>query len=121
VIGQVLDPMEQREMERVSENIPGWLTRHLQDRDVKVVLVVSEGAMVRQNALLNNQLVHIDEPHFLDPVFTLALQQMHENPQLGNDYKRIFPVRYNFFPSLGLLCGLSCVRLRICGVWGLDW
>jgi hypothetical protein len=90
---QVLDPMEQNEMEQVSENISGWLTQHLHSRDVKLVIVVSEGAMVRQNALLNNQFVHIDEPHFLDPVFTLALQQMHDSPQLGNDYKRIFPVR----------------------------
>jgi hypothetical protein len=85
--------MEQNEMERVSENISGWLTQQLQNRDVKLVIVVSEGAMVRQTALLNNQLVHMGEPHFLDPVFTMALQQMHENPQLGNDYKRIFPVR----------------------------
>jgi hypothetical protein len=85
--------MQQNEMEQVSENISGWLTQHLQSPDVKVVIVVSEGAMVRQNALLSNQLVHNDEPHFLDPVFTLALQQMHERPQLGNDYKKIFPVR----------------------------
>ncbi|XP_023719780.1 uncharacterized protein LOC111871142 isoform X3 [Cryptotermes secundus] len=98
---KVLDPLQQNEMEQVSENISGWLTQHLQSPDVKLVIVVSEGAMVRQNALLNNQLVHNDEPHFLDPVFTLALQQMHERPQLGNDYKRIFPVRCNSAAEAG--------------------
>ncbi|PNF21165.1 hypothetical protein B7P43_G05121 [Cryptotermes secundus] len=113
---KVLDPLQQNEMEQVSENISGWLTQHLQSPDVKLVIVVSEGAMVRQNALLNNQLVHNDEPHFLDPVFTLALQQMHERPQLGNDYKRIFPVRFEDFTpsevSLSLIVPLKCYVLQ---------
>jgi hypothetical protein len=80
-------------MEEVSENISGWLAQHLRNPDVKVVIVVSEGAKLRQRALLNNQIVHIAYPHFLDPVYTQALQQMHEDPNLGSDYTRIFPVR----------------------------
>jgi hypothetical protein len=80
-------------MEEVSENISGWLAQHLQNPDVKVVIVVSEGAKQRQRALLNNQIVHITYPHFLDPIYTHALQQMHEDPNLGSNYTRIFPVR----------------------------
>jgi len=85
--------MAQNQMEEVSENISGWLAQHLQNPEVKVVIVVSEGAKQRQRALLNNQTVHIAYPHFLDHVYTQALQQMHEDPNLGSDYKRIFPVR----------------------------
>ena len=90
--------MAQNQMEEVSENISGWLAQHLQNPDVRVVTVVSEGAKQRQRALLNNQIVHITYPHFLDHVYTQALQQMHENPNLGSDYTRIFPVRWiNYF------------------------
>jgi len=80
-------------MEEVSENISGWLAQHLRNPNVRVVIVVSEGAKQRQRALLNNQIVHITYPHFLDHVYTQALQQMHEDPNLGSDYARIFPVR----------------------------
>jgi hypothetical protein len=80
-------------MEQVSQGISSWVTQHLDSPDVKVVLIISEGAMIRQNALLKNRIVQIKEPHFLDPVFTQALRQMHENTQLGSDYRRIFPVR----------------------------
>jgi hypothetical protein len=85
--------MEQNQMEEVSENISGWLAQHLRNPDVKVIIVVSEGAKQRQRALLNNQIVHVTYPHFLDHIYTQALQQMHEDPSLGSDYKRIFPVR----------------------------
>jgi hypothetical protein len=59
--------------------------------DVKLLLVVSEGAMMRQNALLQNMKLKFNEPHFLDPAFTQALQLLH-NPELANDYSRIYPV-----------------------------
>jgi hypothetical protein len=85
--------MEQNEMERVSADISGWVTQHLHSPDVKVVIVVSEGAMVRQNALIYRQTVQTGRPHYLDPIFTHALRQMHDCTQLGNDYRRIFPVR----------------------------
>jgi hypothetical protein len=85
--------MEQNQMEQVSENISGWVTQQLHSPDVKLVIVTSEGAMVRQNSLISRQIVKMREPHFLDPVFTHALHQMHDNTQLGNDYRRIFPVR----------------------------
>jgi hypothetical protein len=90
---QVMDPLEQSQIEQVSENISGWLTKHLYNPDIKLVVVMSEGAVIRQNALLNNLVVQINEPHFLDPIFTQALRQMHDNPKIGNDYRRIFPVR----------------------------
>jgi hypothetical protein len=80
-------------MEKVSENISGWLAQHLLNPDVKVVIVVSEGAKLRQRALLNNQIVNVLHPHFLDPVYTQAIHQMHEVPDLGSDYRRMFPVR----------------------------
>lgn len=86
--------MAQNQMEEVSENISGWLAQHLRNPNVRVVIVVSEGAKQRQRALLNNQIVHITYPHFLDHVYTQALQQMHEDPNLGSDYARIFPVRW---------------------------
>ena len=86
--------MAQNQMEEVSENISGWLAQHLRNPDVRVVIVVSEGATLRQRALLNNQIVHIAYPHFLDHVYTQALQQMHEDSKLGSDYTRIFPVRW---------------------------
>jgi hypothetical protein len=113
---KVLDPMAQNQMEEVSENISGWLAQHLQNPDVRVVTVVSEGAKQRQRALLNNQIVHITYPHFLDHVYTQALQQMHENPNLGSDYTRIFPVRFEDFTpseeSLSLIVPLKCYVLQ---------
>lgn len=85
--------MEQSQVEEVSQNISGWVTQHLYNPEVKVVIVLSEGAVVMQNALINKQIIQLRDPHFLDPVFTHALRQMHENTQLGSDYRRIFPVR----------------------------
>ncbi|GFG31861.1 hypothetical protein Cfor_02667 [Coptotermes formosanus] len=113
---KVLDPMEQNQMEKVSENISGWLAQHLRNPDVKVVIVVSEGAKLRQRALLNNQIVRITYPHFLDPVYTQALQQMHEDPSLGSNYTRIFPVRFEDLTqseeSLSLIVPLKCYILQ---------
>jgi len=113
---KVLDPMAQNQMEEVSENISGWLAQHLRNPDVKVVIVVSEGAKQRQRALLNNQIVHIAYPHFLDNVYTHALQQMHEDPNLGSDYTRMFPVRFEDFTpseeSLSLIVPLKCYVLQ---------
>jgi hypothetical protein len=80
-------------MEKVSVNISGWVTHHLRSPDVRVVIVVSEGAKLRQRALLSNRIVRVSHPHFLDHVYTQGLQQMHEDPNLGSDYTRIFPVR----------------------------
>ncbi|XP_021927229.1 uncharacterized protein LOC110833459 [Zootermopsis nevadensis] len=112
---KVLDPMEQSQVEEVSQNISGWVTQHLYNPEVKVVIVLSEGAVVMQNALINKQIIQLRDPHFLDPVFTHALRQMHENTQLGSDYRRIFPVRFEDFTqsevSLPLIVSLKCYVL----------
>lgn len=113
---KVLDPMAQNQMEEVSENISGWMAQHLRNPNIKVVIVVSEGAKQRQRALLNNQIVHSTCPHFLDHVYTQALQQMHEDPTLGSNYTRIFPVRFEDFTpseeSLSLIVPLKCYVLQ---------
>ncbi|PSN48983.1 hypothetical protein C0J52_03873 [Blattella germanica] len=97
---KVLDPLEQMEMECVSENISGWLTQKIINPDIKLVLVVSEGAVIRQQILLQSKKLVINEPHFLDAIFTQALRHLHDSPDLGNDYSRVFQVRFeDFHPS----------------------
>ncbi|KAJ9584018.1 hypothetical protein L9F63_021647, partial [Diploptera punctata] len=116
---EVLDIFEWEETEDASRNITGWLTRYIVNSDVKIVIIVSEGAMIRQKALLDNIKLELKKPHFLDPVFTQALQLLHD-PNLGNDYSRIFPVRFDDFTcntaKLSLIVPLRCyVLLRDLG------
>ncbi|XP_069692874.1 uncharacterized protein [Periplaneta americana] len=112
----VVDPFEEAHAERVSRNTSGWVTEQLGRPHVKLLLVVSEGARLRQQALLSGHAVRVAQPHCLDPLFTLALRRLHDDPELGNDYRRIYPVRFSDFTpndaTLSLITPLKCYVLE---------
>ncbi|XP_068083840.1 uncharacterized protein [Anabrus simplex] len=112
---KVIDPLDTKFSEDIAKNPPGWLVQHLNSSTTKVVFVLTDGAVVRQKALLNNMTLHFCRPHPRDGIFTYALQYLHENPQLSRDYNRVFTIRFseltNKSHALSLIVPLKCFAL----------
>ncbi|XP_049940401.1 uncharacterized protein LOC126416650 isoform X1 [Schistocerca serialis cubense] len=96
---EVLDPLDSRRLEEVFPAPVGWLWRQLRRQDVRVVVVVSAGALARQRRLLGQRTqdpaaAAAAAPHPLDYLFTLALRDMQDDYRLGGDYRRVYKVRF---------------------------
>ncbi|XP_049834796.1 uncharacterized protein LOC126278603 isoform X2 [Schistocerca gregaria] len=100
---EVLDPLDSRRMEEVFPAPVGWLWRQLRRQDVKVLVVVSAGALARQRRLLGQRTpdpAPAAAPHPLDSLFTLALRDMQDDYRLGGDYRRVYKVREIYPPDV---------------------
>ncbi|XP_049940441.1 uncharacterized protein LOC126416676 [Schistocerca serialis cubense] len=96
---EVVDPLDVRQhMAEVFPDEVSWLTRYLRRQDVKVVVVVSAGALARQTALLHGQppgRAAGTRPRPLDHLFSHALRVMQDDYKIGGDYNRVYKVRFD--------------------------
>lgn len=86
--------------EEIATGAVEWLNRLLECDDVKIVVVETECAMLRQKALFESVKLSYWDPTWLDDVFIQGLKNV-ESGKRSSQYDRVFVVRYimliNFF------------------------
>jgi hypothetical protein len=88
----VLDLFDEELFRAIAFDPELWLRNLLQDPDFKVIVVCSEGAFKRQQALLSGEVLNIPDNSSLDGLFSAGLRFI--TAQHANDAQRLALARY---------------------------
>jgi hypothetical protein len=88
---QVYDCFDHALVEEVATGAVEWLNRHLKCDNMKIVVVESECAMLRQKALFQGTRICYQNPTWLDDIFIHGLKEL-ANDKSSNHYNRFFVV-----------------------------
>jgi hypothetical protein len=97
----VYDCFDHALAEEIAAGSVEWLNRLLECDDVKIVVVETECAMLRQKALFKSVKLSYREPTWLDDVFIQGLKDV-ESGKRSSQYDRVFVVRYIMHVNLSL-------------------
>jgi hypothetical protein len=95
----VYDCFDHALAEEIAAGSVEWLNRLLERDDVKIVVVETECAMLRQKALFESVKLSYWEPTWLDDIFIQGLKNV-ESGKRSNQYDRVFVVRYIMLVNL---------------------
>lgn len=98
---QVYDCFDHALAEEIAAGAVEWLNRLLERDDVKIVVVETECAMLRQKALFESVNLSYWEPMWLDDVFIQGLKVV-ESGKRSSQYDRVFVVRYIMLINLSV-------------------
>ena len=98
---QVYDCFDHALQEEIATGAVEWLNRLLERDDIKIVVVESECAMLRQKALFEGVTVSYWNPTWLDGMFVHGLKVV-ESDRRSSQYDRVFVVRYMNLVNLAL-------------------
>lgn len=87
--------------EEIAAGAVEWLNRLLERDDVKIVMVETECAMLRQKALFEGVRLSYWEPTWLDDIFVQGLKAV-ESDKMSSQYDRVFVIRYIMLINLSL-------------------
>ncbi len=88
----VLDLFDEELFESIAFDPELWLSNLLQDPDFKIVVICSEGAYKRQQALLSKEVLNIPDNATMDGLFSAGLKFIQDNH--AYDYNRLALARY---------------------------
>lgn len=94
----VLDLFDEELLEAIAYDPEAWIDQLLQDDRFKVIVVCSQGAYKRHQALLNGEVLNIPDTDSLDGLFSAGLRFLQERHY---DRGRLAMARYETLP----LCG----------------
>jgi len=98
----VYDFFDHALVEEIATGAVEWLNRLLERDDVKIVVVETECAMLRQKALFETVKLSYWEPTWLDDIFIQGLKDV-ESGKRSSQYDRVFVVRYIMLVNLSLI------------------
>lgn len=98
---QVYDCFDHALAEEIAAGAVEWLNKLLERDDVKIVVVETECAMLRQKALFEGVKLSYWDPTWLDDVFIQGLKNV-ESGKRSSQYDRVFVVRYIMLINLSL-------------------
>jgi hypothetical protein len=78
-------------MEEIASGAVEWLNRHLECDNMKIVVVETKCAALRQQALFQGIRLCYQNPTWLDDIFMHGLKEL-ENDKRSNQYNRFFVV-----------------------------
>jgi hypothetical protein len=90
---QVYDCFDHALSEEIAAGSVEWLYRLLERDDVKIVVVETECAMLRQKALFEGVRLSYWKPTWLDDIFVQGLKVVESNKR-SSQYDNVFVVRY---------------------------
>ncbi|XP_014275033.1 uncharacterized protein [Halyomorpha halys] len=92
-VTKVWDPLDDLEIEKVSENPNMWLDSVLSRNNVKVILVEDSGISEWYESCRDGEPAF--RYHHLDGLFLYSLSVLHNNPYLCYDYRKLFIIRFS--------------------------
>jgi hypothetical protein len=95
---EVYDFFDHALVEEIATGAVEWLNRLLERDDVKIVVVETECAMLRQKALFETVKLSYWEPTWLDDIFIQGLKDV-ESGKRSSQYDRVFVVSIHGFTS----------------------
>ena len=98
---QVYDCFDHALTEEIATGGVEWLNRLLESDDVKIVVVETQCAMLRQKALFKAVKLSYWEPTWLDDIFIQGLKDV-ESGKRSSQYDMVFVVRYIMLVNLSL-------------------
>uniref|UniRef100_A0A1B6C653 SEFIR domain-containing protein n=1 Tax=Clastoptera arizonana TaxID=38151 RepID=A0A1B6C653_9HEMI len=91
---KVFDPFDPKDID-VRANKEGWLENLFQKPNLKVILVETEVAVIRQKQFLSDDYqFDFEDPYDLDSIFICGLSRIQSCVDFYNNYRRLFVVRY---------------------------
>lgn len=92
-VTKVWDPLDEQEIEEVSENPNIWLENVLSRNNVKVILVEDSSISEWYESCIKGEPTF--HYHHLDGLFLYSLSVLHNNPYLCHDYRKLFIIRFS--------------------------
>lgn len=87
------DPLSPSNDMQVGMNPVRWLHFYMNKPNMKFILVAHKQGILREKAWLEDREIILDNQHYLDDLFLYVLSSIYNNPNLVNNYSRLFIVR----------------------------